>query len=214
MTQLPLAFTAAPSYEAVDFHLSDANRAAYDAVMQTPRWSGYGMRLCGPAGSGRTHLAHLWAAQEGARFIAAPENAQGPHLVLDDAFRIRDEAALFHLLNRVRGEKGRILLVFDETPLAQRFTLPDLLSRLNALPQARITQPDDALLAAVLAKQLSDRQLRVAAEVVDYLLPRLPRSFADVRDFARMLDAEALSRHRSITPALARELLARLGKET
>ena len=89
--------------------------------------------------------------------------------------------------------------------------LADLRSRLNAAPAVEITAPDDDLLEALLMKQFADRQLRVEAEVIAYLAPRMDRTFRAARDIVAAIDAEALARRRNVTVPLAREVLARLG---
>jgi chromosomal replication initiation ATPase DnaA len=210
MDQLPLAFSLRPSYDPVDYLVSESNRPAYEWITHTGRWNSYALRLAGPPGSGRTHLAHIWAQREHASFIAWPDWGTQGAQVLDDASAIREEEKLFHLLNDLRDSGRRLLLVFDDRPLAERFRLPDLLSRLNALPQAQLREPDDTLLAAVLAKQLSDRQLRLPEDVLTYLVARMPRSFQAAGRLARWLDEETLARKKPITVAVAREMLARL----
>ncbi len=199
-----------PSYAPDDFLISGSNREAYEWVTQPQRWNAYGLRVAGPPGSGRTHLAHVWAQKQGASFVTLPAADLSSDAVLDDLFAHGDEAAIFHLLNRVRDSGRKILLVCDEAAPATQFRLPDLLSRLNALPQVQLHQPDDDLLAAVLRKQMADRQLRVQEEVIAYLAPRMERSFAAIAQMAKLLDEEALQQRKAVTLGLAKDAIARL----
>ena len=169
--------------------------------------------LYGPAGSGKTHLAHLWCERSGATLVAGDAAALGEPAALvavvavDDAERA-GERALLHLYNLCLERGGSLLLTLPRPPAALSTGLADLASRLRALPVASIAPPDDALLAAVLVKHFADRQLRVAPEVFDYLIPRIERSFAAVAALAARLDKHALETGRSVTIKLARSVLA------
>ncbi len=63
--------------------------------------------------------------------------------------------------------------------------LPDLVSRLNALPVVEILPPDDALLRGVLVKHFADRQIAVAESIISFILVRMPRSMEALRDNCR-----------------------------
>ncbi len=130
--------------------------------------------------------------------------------MIDDADAVVDEAALFHLLN-VAVELGDCLLLTGRKPPNRwALTLPDLASRLNALPAVSLGSPDDGLLAALLVKQLADRQLVIGDQVAGYLLGRMERSFGGVRRLVEALDRSSLSERRRITVPFARGVLERL----
>ena len=216
--QLPLAFGHEPSLAADDFLVAPCNAEAHAWVSAPERWPGPASILCGPAGSGKTHLAHLFAHAGGGVLVSAaevtPESSRPllesvPVLVVEDCDRLegRDEVALFHLINQSR-ELGRFLLLTARAvPLAWAVGLPDLRSRLLAMPVAAIGAPDDALLAALLVKLFADRQLRVGEEVVHFLLGRMERSFAACARSVERLDRAALAGRRAITVPLARRIL-------
>ena len=105
----------------------------------------------------------------------------------------------------VRGAQ-RALHVRSELPASWLTTLPDLASRLRALPVASLQAPDDAILRAVLVKLASDRQLALDEGVVGYLSTHIERSFAAARAAVAALDNEALRQRRPVTRALAAEL--------
>ncbi len=114
-----------------------------------------------------------------------------------------DERALFHLLNLSREEHAFILLTTRTVPAWWAVAIPDLASRLRALPLLTLASPDDTLLRAVLVKLFTDRQLMVEESLIGYLLPRLERSFAAAEAAVRRLDSEALRLKRPVTRALA-----------
>ena len=128
-------------------------------------------------------------------------------LVLEDcAPAAFEERALFHLLNLVREQDGYLLVTARTAPALWDVTLPDLASRLRAMPAISLTMPDDALLRAVAVKLFADRQLPVDENLVGFLLTRVGRSFAAIQAAVQTLDREALQRKRPVNRALAAEV--------
>jgi len=212
--QLSLGLALPVSWAREDFLVAAGNEAALGWLDRWPDWPNRALVLHGAAGSGKTHLAHIWAARSGARIVAAGDVSEGgidalahQPLCVDDADRDADPVALFHLVNLMR-ERGHGLLLTGRRPPAQwPYALPDLMSRLKAMAAAGIAPPDDALLAAVMVKLFSDRQLHVGEDVIRYLVPRIERSFHAARHWVAALDAAALAEGRAVTVALARRLL-------
>jgi chromosomal replication initiation ATPase DnaA len=214
--QLTFDLPLDPRFGAEDFLVSPSNEQAYGQIESWPDWPDTILVLVGPRGSGKSHLASIWATNAHAWTIDATEITQDkvPHLVSNGALAIedmdrgeRDEAALFHLLNLAR-EKRAFLLITSETP-PDRWSLrtPDLLSRLRLAPSVALEAPDDALLKAVLVKLFVDRQLVVDTSVVDYIALRIERSLAKASELVALLDREALSRGRRVSRAIAAEIL-------
>lgn len=196
--------------------ISASNATAAALVDAWPDWPDKRLALVGPAGSGKSHLAAIWADEAGARVLAAtelrasdaPALADAP-LVVEDADRGVDEEALFHLWNACAAAKRGLLLTGRTPPSEWPAALPDLASRLASLTPARIGDPDDALLSVVLLKLFADRQLSVRPAIIGYLLPRMERSFAAAQAMVERLDAQSLRRGVPLNTALARELLDR-----
>jgi chromosomal replication initiation ATPase DnaA len=127
--------------------------------------------------------------------------------VVEDAERLvgADETALFHLHNMLAGKY--LLVTAACPPRDWGISLPDLASRMQAVPAARLEAPDDALLTAVLVKLFADRQITVPANLISYLTLRMDRSLHAAGELVAALDARALALGRPVTRALAAEVL-------
>ena len=220
-TQLPLAFAHAPSYARDDFIVGEGNERALAFVEVWPEWPARSAALWGPEGSGKTHLAHIWARQAGAQSVVAGGLTQavvgalepGGRWLVDDADLVEDAVALFHLLNFVNQSDGALLLTGRMAPQAWPQALPDLRSRLAGLPGAALAAPDEVLLARVMLKLFADRQLKVPEGLIPYLVIRMERSFSVAERLVAAIDELALQQKRNISVEIGAEALARLGSE-
>ncbi len=204
---------------AEDFMIGPSNEAAYALIESWPNWPEAWLRLVGPEGAGKTHLAAIWAARAHAWTVSVAEvtTASVPHLVSGGALVVedcdrspREEPALFHLMNAMKAKNGFLLLTARTAPDLWGVGIPDLLSRLRLAPHATIAPPDDALLRALLVKLFVDRQLVVDTGIIDALTVRMERSFAAARAIVDALDRLSLERGRRVTRPLASEVLAEL----
>jgi chromosomal replication initiation ATPase DnaA len=214
--QPSLPLSAEPSFVAVDFRAAPSNAAATVWLNRTADWPDRRLLLWGEPGCGKTHLLNIWATRTGAAMLAGaalrglPELPPATGIAIDAADTVADETALFHLLNAA-GEAGLpVLLAARSPPSRWTMQLPDLASRLRAMTAVAIGPPEDALLHALLARLLDARGLRLPSQLLDWLLLRLPRSAAAVRDAVVRLDEASMDQHRTITAAFARDVLADL----
>lgn len=212
-SQLAWQFEPRASFHPDDFLVSASNQAAHSFILSWPKWPSHLLVLEGPKGSGKTHLAHFWAYKSGALFLdtkaiggvpAAQLLGEAKQAVVDD-FPAASEQGLFHLANEIK-ERGGFLVLTTSSPVSP--ALPDLSSRLKAAAHVALSEPDDALLSAVLSKLFADRQLRVGPEVIQYLLPRIERSFIAAQKVVAAIDAASLEKKREITLPLVRGVLA------
>jgi len=199
-----------------DFLIADCNASAIGWIDRWPDWPTGAFVLHGPAGCGKTHLAHLWCQRASAiirsgetlddeaiaRFVAERRN----RVAVDDADGA-PEQVLLHLHNFCLGSRGSVLIIARRAPVLWQIGLRDLRSRLRAAVAVGIGPPDDALLGAVIVKHFADRQLSVGPELIAYLIRRIERSFAAAAEITARLDATALREKSAITVALARNVL-------
>ena len=222
MTDLPrqLSFDlpVRPALGREDFYLAPSNALAIDLIDRTLDLPGRKLAITGDAGAGKTHLAHVWAKEYGAKLLAAtdldeeavPDLAQTA-MAIEDVPEIAGDAdrerALFHLHNMLAQYGRPLLMTGRNAPGQWRIALPDLQSRIDAAAHATLDAPDDMLLAAVMAKLFADRQLTPKADVIPYVLRHMERSFAAASSIVARLDQAALDGKRDVTRKLAAELL-------
>lgn len=214
--QLAFSLPHAESLSRDNFLEGPANAAGLALIDAWPEWPNRIMWLAGPEGSGKSHLAAIWAEVSGARSTAANgltaetvpgALATGALVVEDLRARAFDERALFHLMNLAREDGAYVLFTGREVPASIEIDLRDLRSRLRAVPVISLLPPDDQLFRGLIVKFCADRQLAVDESVVGYLATRLERSSAAAREAVERLDSEALRLGRPVTRALAAELL-------
>jgi chromosomal replication initiation ATPase DnaA len=214
--QLAFALPHAESLTRDNFLGGPANAAGLALIDSWPEWPNRIMLLVGPEGSGKSHLAAIWAEQAGARSTTAHALtaaavpgalATGALVVEDLRSSDFDDRALFHLMNLAREDGAFVLVTAREPPSTFQIELRDLRSRLRAIPAVSLLPPDDQLFRALIVKFCADRQLAVDETVVSYLATRIERSYAAARQAVERLDAEALRLGRPVSRALAAELL-------
>lgn len=214
--QLAFALPHAESLSRDDFLEGTANAEALGLIDQWPDWPNKVMLLAGPEGSGKSHLASIWAEEAGARSTMAHAltAATVPGALVTGAVVVEDltpdsfdERALFHLLNLAREDGAYVLITARVAPVSMEIALRDLRSRLRAVPVVQLRAPDDHLFRALIVKFCADRQMSIDENVVSYIASRIERSFVAARRTVELLDSEALRLGRPVTRALAAELL-------
>jgi len=217
--QIPFDLGSRPAHERGDFWVSGSNREAVSWLDKWPDWPAPALVIFGPPASGKTHLLQVWKKEAAAREIL-PDNLDvktlsesiggAKEVIVDNASAAvgsRDrEEALFHLYNLLRERGGHLLLAAGQPVKEWPIQLPDLRSRLLASPAVAVGSPDDELMAVVLTKLFSDRQIFVSQEVVQFILPRIERSFLALRQLVDKIDRKALSEKRPVTIPLVREI--------
>lgn len=202
--QLLLPLEIDIEYTHDDFIVRDCNAKSYTAICQA-NWISHRMLLMGEAGSGKSHLARIWADNNSACYLNEKEPfAVNCNVVIDNMQDIKDEEFLFHLINHCYENGYKLLMLARSYP---NFSLNDLQSRINATPYFTIETPDDNMLKIVLYKQFVDRQIMVDMALLNYVLLRITRSFQGVHQFVRDLDLYSLRIKKSITIHLVRKFL-------
>lgn len=199
------------------FCTGPANAQAVSWMARWPDWPKRGLYLYGPPACGKSHLASQWAKASGAVIMQAADVQDAflstlPHrpdnaFVLEDVHQVPSAPDLFHLLN-LWQEKQCFFIITSRVPAPQLpFQLPDLTSRLRALPSVAMLEPDEVLLQNTLSAHFAARGLHVGPEVLAYLCPRMNRSFQAVQDLVDQLDRASLSFQKEISIPFVRKVL-------
>lgn len=220
LEQIPLDLGNRTALGRQDFLVAPCNQDAVAWIDLWPEWPAPCLVLYGPVASGKTHIGAVWSEKTAAICVRASdinENAirdiaaMDHHVIIEDADAligdIHGEKGLFHLYNIFKEDGRSFLLTLLEPPVRLSFALPDLASRLRAAPSVAIREPDEQLLSAVLVKLFSDKQIRVGADALQYILPRIERSFEAVRDLVEKADSRAMIEKRKISIPLLRDIL-------
>ncbi|MDA0338416.1 MAG: DnaA/Hda family protein [Proteobacteria bacterium] len=210
--QLTLDLQSRPAMGREDFLISPANEDAVAWIDRWPDWPSLCLILHGAPGSGKTHLARVWQQASSALWgqDETPEACmsilgRGGTLCLDINGQVADEAWLFHAINLAHERGGTLLVTATARPRDWNTQLPDLRSRLLASISVGLSLPDDALLAAVIVKMFSDRQLTISESVLSFMLTRMERSFDAARMLVSKLDEASLRDKRALTVQLVNQ---------
>ncbi len=217
--QLAFDLSLPSRYAREDLLVGAANRKAVELLDAWPNWPGNLVVLSGPAGSGKTHLTHMWSAMADAEIVPAA-NLAAETLAAVDGYNVAvenvdtadlDEEALFHLLNQVRLSGAYCMMTARSPPAAWPVQLPDLASRVRAAASVELTEPDDQLLGLVLHKLCADRQIVLSQGTADYLVARMERSLEAANLLVKLIDGLSLSQARPVTKPLAAKALSLMG---
>lgn len=208
-----------------DFLISGSNRDAVLWIDQWPDWPAPALCVHGPAACGKTHLAAVWRQTSHASRLDQDDlrdwhdewQIDHGNWVIEDVDQLVSDRqiaeTLFHLYNHCRSHQGRLMLTARKAPVEWDFAIADLASRIRSCPAVAIGQPDDGLLAGVMLKLFNDRQMMVAPDVVDYLIPRIERSFDAVTRLVIALDTTSLATRKRISTTMARQVLEAIQSE-
>jgi chromosomal replication initiation ATPase DnaA len=190
------------------------NQQATQVVQQWPQWSCPFVCVYGPKGSGKSHLAHMWAHGANALILdpatcdqSMPRAYVAKAYMLDNASTLQSQEWLFHFYNKVMEEGSFCLFTALVPPSQWPFTLPDLMSRLKTVPVAQLCPMDDDLLKRILQKQFYDQGFFVPDNVFRYMLNNMERSLEGLQVFTSFLIKQANHEGKKITLSFVKRVL-------
>ena len=201
-----------------NYFISRANRNAVSLIENSKAWPLNKLILVGSEGSGKTHLASLWAEKVGAKTLSSTDlmeekisELSGSPVLIEDIDRIQRnrpaETVFFHLHNLLNLETTSLLMTSRLLPGRLNFILEDLQSRIMGSSTVELETIDDELIAAILIKLFADRQMYFSEKLLAYVLLRIERSYLAIRAFVEELDSRAMTENRVIGKRLVRDIL-------
>jgi DnaA-homolog protein len=226
MQQIPLGMRVADRAVFASF-LPGHNAEALEHLQQLSGGAACGLTwVCGPEGSGKTHLlqATCAAASEQLRagYVPLAEVAalgvgvleglpQMQCLCLDDIDRVAGqlewERGIFGLLREIEDSGARLILAAQAPPALLRFVLADLGSRCAAGAVFQLRLLDEHEQQAALQLRARLRGLELPDETWHWLRKRFPRDMRTLYRLLDTLDEAALTAQRRLTVPFIREVL-------
>ena len=213
--QLILKFPTNNVYLKEDFYVSPSNREAYEFISSWPRWIKRIANIFGPPGSGKTHLTSILKNKTSSLKIESDELNDKiffefkikEALIIENLNENVSENLLFSLWN-VALQDNKYLLITSTKPIsAYKFKLPDLKSRANSSMIMGINLPSDDLISVILAKNFSDKQIKIEKKHIDYIIKRIDRSYEKISQFISILDKYSLKKGNPFSLKLIKEVL-------
>jgi len=218
MSQLTLKFPFKTNYFKEDFYVSKNNFSAYKLIESWPKWSGKFINIFGPSGCGKTHLANIFQKKIDSFYVKAHELSDNslPLIKLKECLIIEDykdnieEKLFYSVLNQSYQLNQYVIVNSLETIKFSAVKLKDLRSRLNNFIDIGIELPTDDLIRAILTKNFSDKQVRLEAKLLEYILKNIHRSYDDIFNLIDKVDSLSLSTGKSININLIKKVLNKL----
>ncbi len=216
MKQLPLPISWAFSTSVSDFVVDECNKSAFMLLEQWPlKIKTNFVCLVGETGSGKTHLAHVWADRLGAKFITSEyienvlldEPVPHPYYVLDNADEICDDILLFNLYNKIRELDAYMLMTAKQYPAQWHTGYDDVKSRLKTIDVITIKKPNEVALTKIINQMLLQRGIMCSSDVIAYISNRIERTYESMIYWVNRIDEFRKTTHRKITLKAVRAVL-------
>ena len=213
--QLILKFPSQQAYKREDFYVSPSNQEAYDFINSWPRWIKKIVNIFGPSGSGKSHLASILKNKTSCLQINSNELNEKifiryktkETLIIENLDKKISEKLLFSLWN-VALQDNKYLMTTSKKPISSyKFKLRDLESRVKSSLIIGINLPNDDLISVILAKNFSDKQIKVEKKHIDYIIKRIDRSYEKISQFIFTLDKYSLKKGSPFSLKLIKEVL-------
>jgi len=215
LNQLLLDFNIKKNFNDHDYYVSKSNYFAFNIIDKWPNWEKKILNICGEKFSGKTHLANIFKLKIKSLFLE--ENKINNDLfkkmklyesiIIDDFKNNIDEKMLYSIINLV-DQDNKYLLINSEKPINEiNFKLPDLESRSKNCLVAKIENPDDDLIFAIILKSFSDRQIKLEKKIIEFIINRIDRSYSKIYDFIYKIDELSLKKKKPINLKTIKEIL-------
>ena len=215
LNQLLLDFDYEQNFKDDDFYVGKSNFYPFELINKWPNWEKNFLNICGEKFSGKTHLTNIFLKKfEGIKFdsnLLNNENLktikQYQNIILENLNLNVNEKLIYTLFNII-DQDNKFLIITSLEPLSEvNFKLEDLKSRTKNCLLAKIENPDDELMFALILKNLSDRQITLDKKLIDFIIKRVERSYGKIFEFIYKIDKISLKKKKSIDFKIINEAL-------
>ncbi len=215
LNQLLLDFKYKQNFNHHDYYVSKSNYYAFNLIDKWPNWEKKIINLCGEKYSGKTHLANIFKSKSKALLIKEKEINEElfkkiklyESVIIDDFSNNINENMIYSIFNLI-DQDSKYLLINSEIPISEiKFNLPDLTSRSKNFLIAKIDDPDDELIFAIIIKNLSDRQIKLEKKIVEFVINRIDRTYSKISEFIYKVDELSLKKKKPINLKTIKEIL-------
>jgi chromosomal replication initiation ATPase DnaA len=215
LNQLLLDFDYEQNFKDDDFYVGKSNFYSYEIINNWPKWEKNFLNIIGEKFSGKTHLTNIFLKNfngisvesnllnnENLRSIKPYQN-----VVLENLNLNVDEKLIYSLFNIIDQDNKFLIITSLEPIVTIDFKLEDLKSRTKNCLMAKIENPDDELMFALILKNLSDRQIILDKKLIDFIIKRVERSYGKIFEFIYKIDKISLKKKKSIDFKIIKEAL-------
>ena len=215
LNQLLLNFNYKQNFHNDDFYVSKSNFYAFELIEKWPNWEKNILNIYGEKYSGKTHLANIFLKKNKGKKVneeylndeILKEFKLYENIVIDNFQNITEERILYSIFNLI-DQDNKFLLINSVVPINEiDFKLKDLRSRSKNCLFAKIDEPDDELIFAIILKSFSDRQINIDKKLIDFVIKRIDRSYGKISDFIYKVDELSLKKKKPIDFKTIKEIL-------
>ena len=215
LNQQLLNFDLEPNYAHDDFFVSKSNYFAFQLIEKWPKWEKNILNIYGEKFSGKTHLSNIFLSKNKGFKIKESEIDETiykkfklyENIIIDDFQNKCNEKLMYSIFNLV-DQSNKYLIINSIDPINEiDFKLNDLKSRSKNCLFAKIENPDDELMFAIILKNFSDRQIQVDKKLIDFIIKRIDRSYSKIVDFIYKVDELSLKKKKAIDLKTIKEIL-------
>jgi len=215
LNQLLLDFNYDQNFKDDDFYVGKSNYYTFELINKWPKWEKNFLNISGEKFSGKTHLVNIFLKKfNGIKIESSSLNNESlksikpfQSIILEDLNLDIDEKLIYTLFNIIDLD-NKFLIITSIKPIVEiEFKLEDLRSRTKNCLLAKIENPDDELMFALILKNLSDRQITLDKKLIDFIIKRVDRSYGKIFEFIYKIDEISLKKKKSIDFKIINEAL-------
>ena len=215
LNQLLLDFEHKQNFNDDDFYVGKSNFYTFELINKWPNWEKNFLNISGEKFSGKTHLINIFIKKfNGIRIESKSLNEEKlksirayQNIILEDLDLDVNEELIYSLFNLVE-QNNKFLIITSLKPIVEiSFKLDDLRSRTKNCLLAKIENPDDELMFALILKNFSDRQILIDKKLIDFIIKRIDRSYDKIFEFIYKIDELSLKKKKPIDFKTIKEVL-------